>query len=93
MGVPPDDPIFCGIQVMAPAGINFGVTPGWVADEIAKGRLGKDIALEVLHQFVDAGFKSIYLVSPIFRGGRRDYLAAPQVIDSFRGNLDRTGGA
>ncbi len=77
-------PVFCGIQVMAPEGIVFGDTPKWVTDDMAKGRTGEEIALQVLHQFVDTGFRSIYLVSPILRGGRREYSATQRVMESFR---------
>jgi hypothetical protein len=39
----------------------------------------------VLRSYVDEGFRSIYLVPPIMRGGRRDYEAAQRVIEAFRG--------
>ena len=78
-------PIFCGVQVMTGDSIVFGDIPGWVSDDLKKGRSGEDIALQVLTQFVEEGFKSIYLIPPIMRGGRRDYDAARRVIEGLRG--------
>ena len=51
--------------------------------DLERGRAAVDIALAVLHEFVDAGFRSIYLVPPILRAGRRDYEAAARVLDGF----------
>ena len=78
-------PVFCGVQMMMEESIVFGDVPKWVTDDMGKGRPGEDIAVQVLNQFVDAGFKSFYLVPPILRGGRRDYEAAQRVIQAFRG--------
>jgi 5,10-methylenetetrahydrofolate reductase len=77
-------PVFHGVQVMAQDGVIFSSVPKWVTDDLEKGRKGEDIALQVLNQFSDAGFRSIYLVPPIMRGGRRDYEAAQAVLDAFR---------
>lgn len=77
-------PIFCGIQVITPGGMVFGAVPEWITADLEKGRDAVDIALSVLHDFVDAGFRSVYLVPPILRAGRRDYEAAARVLDSFR---------
>ncbi len=78
-------PIFCGIQVMTPDSLVFGPVPEWVTRDLDRGRSGEDIALEVLGRFVDESFRSIYLVSPIMRGGRRDYESTQRVIEAFRG--------
>ena len=79
-------PIFCGIQVMAPDSLVFGPVPEWVTRDLSKGRSGENIAQEVLGRFVGEGFKSIYLVPSIMRGGRRDYEATQRVIEEFRGS-------
>ena len=76
-------PVFCGIQVVTPGGLVFGDVPDWVTADLEKGRDAVDIALSVLQDFVDAGFRSIYLVPPILRAGRRDYEAAARVLDGF----------
>ena len=77
-------PLFCGIQVLAEESIVFGEVPRWITDDLGRGRPGDDIALQVLNRFVEAGFRSIYLIAPILRGGRRDYDAAQRVIEGFR---------
>lgn len=77
-------PIFHGVQVPAQDSISFGAVPRWVAGDLAKGRPGHDIALQILAEFTRAGFRSIYLVPPILRGGRRDYDAARAVLEGFK---------
>ena len=77
-------PIYHGIQVMARDGVLFAGVPEWVTNDLAKGRSGSDIALQVLHQFYEIGFRSFYLVPPILKGGRRDYDAAQAVLEEFR---------
>ena len=77
-------PVFHGVQVMVEEGLVLGDVPQWVTDDLAAGRPGPDIALQVLNTFVDAGFRCFYLVPPIMRGGRRDYEAAQAVLEGFR---------
>lgn len=77
-------PVFCGIQVMNTNSSVFGDVPNWVHEDLQKGRSGEDIAIQVLGQFVDRGFRSIYLIPPIASNGRRDYRAAQQVIKVFK---------
>ena len=76
-------PVFCGVQVMTTDSIVFGAIPQWVTDDLEKGRAGEDIAVGLLHRFVEQGIRSIYLVPPILRGGRRDYNAARRVLEGF----------
>ena len=84
-GEPLTQPLFCGVQVMAPNGVTFGEVPEWVVRDLDSGRPGADIAVEVLQGFVECGFRSIYLVPPVLRGGRRDYEAAQHVIETVKG--------
>ena len=77
-------PVFHGVQVVAQDGVIFSSVPQWVTDALKKGRSGEDIALQVLNQFSESGLRSIYLVPPIMRGGRRDYEAAQAVLEGFR---------
>ena len=77
-------PVFCGVQVVTTDGMVFGDVPEWITADLEKGRDAADVALEVLGTFVDAGFRSIYLVPPILRAGRRDYAAATRVLKGFR---------
>ena len=83
-GAPPEAPVFCGVQVMTQDSIVFGDIPEWVTDGLEKGRSGADIAVQLLQEYVELGFNSIYLVPPVMRGGRRDYPAAQEVIEAFR---------
>ena len=78
-------PVFHGVQVMSTESIVFGNVPQWVTDDLEAGRSGPDIALQVLNDFAQAGIRSIYLVPPILRGGRRDYEAAQAVLEAFNG--------
>ncbi len=84
-------PFFHGVQVMTNESIRFGNVAQWVIDDLAKGRSGVDIALEMLHELRAAGFNSFYLVPPILTGGRRDYETAQIVIDSYRSSLRFAG--
>ena len=77
-------PVFFGVQVMTTGSPVFGDVPEWVTDGLAKGRSGVDIALDVLDRFIQAGFRSFYLIPPILKGGRRDYEAAQVVLEAFR---------
>ena len=77
-------PVFHGIQVMSEESIVFGNVPQWVTDDLGRGRPGMEIALQVIEEFREAGFRSFYLVPPILRGGRRDYAAAQAVLQTFR---------
>ena len=82
-GHPLEQPIFCGVQVPAPDGLSFGAVPEWVGNDLEKGRPGEQIALQLIYEYRDAGFNSIYLVPPVFRGGRRDYEAAQRVLEDL----------
>ena len=77
-------PVFFGLQVLAKDGIIFSSVPEGVRQELEKGRDGTDIALELLHRFVDFGIRTIYLVPPIMRGGARDYEAAQKVLEGAK---------
>ena len=77
-------PVFCGVQVMAPGSVTFDMVPRWVSADMAKGRAGEDIAVQVVGGLVERGFRSIYLVPPIPHSGQRDYEAAQRVIESFK---------
>ena len=76
--------ICCGVQVLVEDGVTFGVLPDWVTTSLRKGRSGEDIAVETASRYLDAGQRSIYLLAPIYRGGRRDYVACQKVIERVR---------
>ena len=77
-------PVFCGVSVLTQDSIVFGDRPDWVTADLAKGRPGDEIAATLAQRFVEQGDRSIYLIPPILRGGRRDYRAAQRVIEAFR---------
>ena len=73
-------PVFWGLQVLAPEGLVFGDVPAAMKSDLEKGRDGAEIARELLAAFVAAGIRGVYLVPPILRGGARDYEAAARVL-------------
>ena len=76
--------ICCGVQVLVNDGVTFGDLPDWVTLSLRRGRSGEDIAVETASRYLDAGHRSIYLLAPIYRGGRRDYAACQRVIERVR---------
>ena len=76
--------ICCGVQVLVKDGVTFGDLPDWVTLSLRKGLSGEDIAVETASRYLDAGHRSIYLLAPIYRGGRRDYAACQRVIERVR---------
>jgi len=83
-GEPLGAPVFVGVQVMTAESLRFGDVPARANEQLDAGRPGEEIAGEVLRAFVERGLRSIYLVPPIMRGGRRDYEAAARVIEGYR---------
>lgn len=77
--------ICCGVQILMEDGVTFGNLPDWVTLSLRKRRSGEDIAVEVASRYLNAGQRSIYLLAPIYRGGRRDYAACQRVIERVRG--------
>ncbi len=76
--------ICCGVQIVVEDGITFGDLPDWVTSSLRRGRSGEDIAVDMASRYLDAGQRSIYLLAPIYRGGRRDYAACQRVIERGR---------
>lgn len=76
--------ICCGVQIIAEEGIVFGRVPEWVATSIQRGRSGEDIAVEMIARYREIGHHSIYLLAPIYKGGRRDYASCQRVIERAR---------
>ena len=83
-GSPLPVPVFYGLQILEPGGVLFSSVPDGVRAELASGRSGVEIAVELYGRFQDAGLHNVYLVPPIRRGGARDYAAARE----FLGRLD-----
>ena len=73
-------PVFFGLQILEADGIIFSSVPQKVRDQLAEGRSGVEIALELYQKFQESGLHNIYLVPPIRRGGVRNYGAAREVL-------------
>jgi len=74
-------PVFYGVGLMEPDGVSFASVPQWVTDDLANGRSGVDIALEVWSALQSAGVRDCYVVPPIRRSGARNYAAAREFIE------------
>ena len=73
-------PVFYGLHILEADGIIFSSVPQDVRDQLAEGRSGVEIALELYQKFQEGGLRNIYLVPPIRRGGARNYGAAKEVL-------------
>ena len=73
-------PVFYGVGLMEPDGVSFASVPQWVTDDLANGRSGVDIGLEVWAGLQTAGVSDCYVVPPIRRSGARNYAAAREFI-------------
>ena len=76
--------VCCGVQIVVENGVTFGDVPDWVMTDVRRGRSGEDIAVELAGRYLELGFHSLYLLAPVFRGGRRDYAACQRVIERVR---------
>ena len=77
-------PVYWGLQMLELGGVSFGSVPANVQRELAGGRSGVAIALELLEQFRQSSLRNIYLLPPIRRGGERDYGAAREFLAAAR---------
>ncbi len=80
-GEPLSAPVFYGVGMMEAEGVSFAAVPQWVTDDLAAGRSGVDIALQVWEGLRGAGATDCYLVPPIRRSGARDYAAAGRFLE------------
>jgi homocysteine S-methyltransferase len=76
-------PVFWGLQILVADGVIFSNVPDDLRRDLEHGRDGVDIALEAYALLREAGVEGIYLVSPIMRGGARDYDAAARFMASI----------
>jgi homocysteine S-methyltransferase len=83
-GEPLKLPVFFGLQVLEQEGVIFSSVPESVQKDLAGGRSGVDIALELYQRFQAGGLHNVYLVPPIRRGGARNYDAARDVLAAVR---------
>jgi 5,10-methylenetetrahydrofolate reductase len=83
-GGPLPVPIFWGLQVLVQGGVSLAEVPSRVAGDLAAGRPGVELALELLEGFRSVGIRGVYLIPPILRGGTRDYGSAAHVLARVR---------
>ncbi len=79
-------PVFYGLQVLEQDGVLFSTVPDTVREELAHGKPGVEIALDLYQRFQDAGLHNVYLVPPIRRGGARNYNAAREFLSGAGGH-------
>jgi homocysteine S-methyltransferase len=77
-------PVFYGLQILEADGVIFSSVPQVVREELAAGRSGVELALELYRGFQAAELHNVYLVPPIRRGGARNYAAAREVLAAAR---------
>ncbi len=75
-------PVLWGLQILRPDGVLFSNVPSEVRADLERGRDGVEIALETYAELRAGGAEGIYLVSPIQRGGARDYDAGARFLAS-----------
>lgn len=84
-GIAPPVPVLYGVGLMEPDGVSFTSVPQWITDDLAAGRSGVDIALQVWQGLRGAGATNCYLVPPIRRSGARNYAAASRFLEGTVG--------
>ena len=70
-GVELSVPVFYGLQILESGGVLFSNVPEEVQKDLAGGRSGVEIAIELYGRFREAGLNDVYLMPPIRRGGAR----------------------
>ena len=82
-------PLFVGLQILASNSPTFGKVPNKIKKELESGRDGVSIAMELYDKFVSKGFRNIYLIPPIFKGGTRDYNSAQTLLSYMTTKLEK----
>ena len=93
VGDAPLPPIFAGVQIPMAGGVDFGNVPDGIRRDLEAGRLGLDVAKEVVAGLWDGGVRTFYVVPPIFRSGRRGYDEADELVEYIRGGARGDFGA
>lgn len=73
-------PVFYGVGLMEPGSVSFASVPQWVTRDLAAGRSGVEIALQVWDGLRAAGAADCYLAPPIRRNGARNYAVAAEFL-------------
>lgn len=77
-------PVFWGLQLLVRDGIVFGSIPKKLESQLQHGRDGIEMAADLWMNFQNEGVSGIYLIPPILRGGKRDYMAAQRFLSWLR---------
>jgi 5,10-methylenetetrahydrofolate reductase len=83
-GGPALPPVLIGLDVPAAGSVTFSAIPDWVQRDLAAGRSGAAIAIEVAERFRRLDVPGFYVVPTILKGGARDYAGAAPVIEALR---------
>jgi 5,10-methylenetetrahydrofolate reductase len=76
-------PIFWGIQLLVKNGLRLAKVPKDIEAAIEAGENMLPYAITQMRSYIDSGAHGIYIVPPIFRGGRRDYDSAISLLSNF----------
>jgi 5,10-methylenetetrahydrofolate reductase len=87
-GKPLRVPVFWGVQVLARDGVLFSTVPPDLQRDLENGRDGVDIALETYALLREQGVNTVYVVSPVLRGGARDYEAGGRFLREATGSRE-----
>ncbi len=77
-------PVYWGLQLLEKDSIAFGSVPARIQGELAAGRPGVDLALEVYSLFSGSSMRNVYLLPSILRGGSRGYKTAQEFLSAAR---------
>lgn len=77
-------PVYWGLQMLEEESVAFGSVPPRLQEELASGRSGVDLALEVYTLFLESSMHNVYLLPSIGRGGARGYEAAQEFLAAAR---------
>jgi homocysteine S-methyltransferase len=83
-GGPCPAPVYWGLQILEAGSAAFGAVPPRLQGELAAGRSGVDLALEVYSRFLEASLRNVYLLPTIRQGGERGYEAAQEFLTAVR---------
>lgn len=75
-------PVVWGLQILAKDGVVFSNVPAEAREQLAAGRDAVELALQTYEELRAAGVVGFYLVSPIMRGGARDYEAGRRFLQA-----------
>ncbi|MBH52199.1 MAG: hypothetical protein CL785_03485 [Chloroflexi bacterium] len=76
-------PVFWGIQILVKNGLRLGEIPKNLEKAIESDEDMLPYAINQVQSYLDFGVRGLYVVPPIYRGGRRDYDSAARLLDTI----------